>query len=421
MKAREVIQMIPKKFFTFLSKKYEVDYKVKKLPGETVFLVMLETLFSSLNHTLRALATQFNEKDFQQHILRNKEYITIDHTAFHYRLNKIDSEYFRELFERAKKIYAPYLTDLNKKYSTWIFDSTVVTLSSNLLKQCGFRTTGSKKKNQIKYTIGYHQIPEVARLYTEKKYNGENPALGETILTTEIPKKSIILFDRGLQSRTTYDKITEKGNLFISRLNKVYKADIITEHIPRKNTNITQEKEGYLYERKGKKTRSIYRIIHLKPPNSATKQPDKKKKNQISRRAHRSKNSAKTTQELIEELVKEEIIFVTNISRSELSAEEIAEIYKERWKIEVFFKFLKQELHFSHLINRTENGIKSVMYITLIYALILLVYKRINQLEGYKYVKMKFMLEAKSELKQFLEPIVISHIKRDEALPKQHW
>ena len=417
MRARDLIRMLPKHKFIYLAKKYETDYKVKKLPGETIFLVMLESLFSSVNYTLRALATQFNEKDFQEHILRNKEYITIDHSAFHYRLDKIDSEYFRELFETAKKTYAPYLTNLNKKHKTWIFDSTIVTLSTKLLKQCGFQTTGKKTKKQIKYTIGYHDLPEIAKLYTEKKYNGENAALGETILETEIPKTSIILFDRGLQSRITYDKITDKGNLFISRLNKGYKADIIKEITP-KGTNITQEKEGYLYEKKGRKTRSPYRIIHLKPQ---TTQLDKKKKSQISRRANRPENVTKTTQELTKERLAEEIIFVTNIPKNKISAEKITEIYRERWQIEVFFKFLKQELHFSHLINRTENGIKSVMYITMIYALIILAYKRINELEGYKYVKMKFMLEAKAELRPFYKPIMLSYIQRNETLPKQHW
>ena len=387
MKARDLIRMLPKYKFIYLAKKYETDYKVKKLRGETVFLVMLESLFSSFNYTLRAVASEFNEKNFQEHVLRNKEYITIDHTAFHYRLNKIDSEYFRELFEVAKKTYAPYLNNLNKKYSIWIFDSTTVTQSAKLLKQCGFQTTAGKQTKQVKYTIAYHEIPEVARLYTHKKYNGENPALGEAILTTEIPKTSIILFDRGLQARAVYDKITEKGNLFISRLNKVYKADIIKENTP-EGTNITQDKEGYLYTRKGEKTRSNYRIIHLKPK---TTQLDKKKKNQISRRAHRPKNAMRTVEELTTERLGEEIIFITNIPKEQISAKEITEIYRERWKIESFFKFLKQELHFSHLINRTENGIKSVMYITMIYAIILLAYKRINELDGYKYVKIRFM------------------------------
>ncbi len=63
--------------------------------------------------------------------------------------------------------------------------------------------------------------------------------------------------------------------------------------------------------------------------------------------------------------MKEEIIFVTNIKSEDLNPEEITEIYRRRWDIEVFSKFIKQELHFSHLLNNSENGIQIMLYIPL--------------------------------------------------------
>ena len=81
-----------------------------------------------------------------------------------------------------------------------------------------------------------------------------------------------------------------------------------------------------------------------------------------------------------------------------MSAEKVAETYKQRWYIETFFKFIKQELNFSHLINRTENGIESMLYLTMICALMLLVYKKENELTGYKFVKRRFMLETEVDL-----------------------
>mgnify|MGYP000198951307 FL=1 len=49
---------------------------------------------------------------------------------------------------------------------------------------------------------------------------------------------------------------------------------------------------------------------------------------------------------------------------ADYSATEIAELYKRRWEIEVFFKFIKQHLDFSHLLSRNENGMKVEMYMT---------------------------------------------------------
>ncbi|WP_235819431.1 transposase [Flavobacterium oreochromis] len=77
----------------------------------------------------------------------------------------------------------------------------------------------------------------------------------------------------------------------------------------------------------------------------------------------------------------------------ELSSKEIVDIYKQRWEIEVFFKFIKQNLNFSHLMSRNTNRIRVVMYMTLITVILLTVYKKLNQLKGYKIPKLKFANE----------------------------
>ena len=100
--------------------------------------------------------------------------------------------------------------------------------------------------------------------------------------------------------------------------------------------------------------------------------------------------------EAVQKETGESIHFVTNIK--ELSAEDITLLYKHRWDIEVFFKFLKQELNFSHLINRSENGIKVMLYCTMIAAILLLTYKEINGLKGHKIMKQRFLNELEKLL-----------------------
>ena len=98
----------------------------------------------------------------------------------------------------------------------------------------------------------------------------------------------------------------------------------------------------------------------------------------------------------VQKSTNEQICFVSNIY--DLSAESITTLYRQRWDIEVFFKFLKQELNFSHLINRSENGIRVMLYATLIATTLLLVYKKKNNLNGYKIMKLKFVQELEKEL-----------------------
>ena len=89
--------------------------------------------------------------------------------------------------------------------------------------------------------------------------------------------------------------------------------------------------------------------------------------------------------------------FITNIDF--LSALEITELYKSRWEIETFFKFIKQELNFSHLISRSENGIKSVMYLTMITAILLTIYKKkSSKVISWAVAKIKFLDELESQI-----------------------
>ena len=43
------------------------------------------------------------------------------------------------------------------------------------------------------------------------------------------------------------------------------------------------------------------------------------------------------------------------------------------------------------MLNRSDNGIKSILYVTLIAAILIIVYKKTNALKGYKIMKQRFV------------------------------
>ena len=61
--------------------------------------------------------------------------------------------------------------------------------------------------------------------------------------------------------------------------------------------------------------------------------------------------------------------FVTNDLKA--PAEEIAALYKQRWEIELFFKWIKQNLKIKHFLGVSENAVKIQIYVALIAFLIL--------------------------------------------------
>jgi len=71
------------------------------------------------------------------------------------------------------------------------------------------------------------------------------------------------------------------------------------------------------------------------------------------------------------------LIFLTN--NLELAPQEIADIYKHRWKIELFFKWMKQHLRITEFWGRTPNAVKTQLYIAMItYVLIAIVREKLK-------------------------------------------
>jgi len=70
-------------------------------------------------------------------------------------------------------------------------------------------------------------------------------------------------------------------------------------------------------------------------------------------------------------------IFLTN--NMHLKPEEIAAIYKHRWKIELFFKWIKQHLKITTFWGRTENAVKTQVYTALItYSLVAIIKQQLQ-------------------------------------------
>jgi len=423
MKLKQILKELPVNLFDFLAKNLESDYKVKKLTSKTIFMVILHSLFSEKNFSLRKLKQNFDNKIFQKKIIGNENLTSIDHSSFHYRLNNINYKFFECIYLYLLKKCISFLPSIKvSNYDILRFDSTMVEISSKLMKDViGFNPSGAQvKSNKVKFTVGYGEFPESIKVFETVEHKSENKALKEAIFSQTIPKNRIILFDRGISDRKTYDKLS-KTNYFISRLNPGYKIKIEKNEDLFKDTKhlvITKELKGKLYDQQEEETESSYRVIHCKQ-----KEPlwDSRKEASLRRKMNSKKNAGKTKEEVKKEMIEEEIIFITNIAEEVLSAEEISYIYSKRWDIEVLFKFLKQELHFYHLINNSLNGIKVMVYMTLIFSLLILIYKKKNNLEGYKYVKYRMLLELQEEFYKFVVLISGGSIQKWENSTATFW
>ncbi len=74
---------------------------------------------------------------------------------------------------------------------------------------------------------------------------------------------------------------------------------------------------------------------------------------------------------------KKHYVFLTN--NFKLSAKTIADIYKERWQIEIFFRWIKQNLKIKAFIGNSRNAVMTQIYVALIAYLLLCMFKFLSK------------------------------------------
>lgn len=364
-KAEDVIGLVPDELLDNLSAETGVDYSVKKLQGKSVFKLFLFAFLSGGGVSLRILEAIFQSERFKN--LFNLRTRAVKHSALSMRLRNIDSRYFEKIFEHL--VHSSKLKTVlfdRQKIPTSKIDTTIVTLSSKLLH---FGLDDNQGIKTLKFGVELRNgIPVNLMLFKGQEYLSEDNALPKLILDKKQKKAlNIAIFDRGVQRKQNFVDFQKQKIYFISRLStqkiKVVRRLPLTD----KQTPTLAILSDQIVSFKSSE--------NLLPANAKT---------QFRLVTGKNKNT------------RQKIYFLTNVNF--LSAAEITELYKSRWEIETFFKFIKQQLNFSHLLSRNENGIKVIMFLTMIAAILLTLYKQLNNIMGWTVAKIKFLDELYLEI-----------------------
>lgn len=156
------------------------------------------------------------------------------------------------------------------------------------------------------------------------------------------------VFDRGYYDFDWWHQIQQADALFVTRLKKNAAVEVVTSLvIPTKDQGTVLEDAVIRFTRKynGKRHRpnpywqKCARRVVVGRPDKATP-----------------------------------LILITN--DFERSATEIAELYQKRWGIELFFKWIKQNLKIKHFLGRSEQAVRTQIYVALITYLLLYLYRK---------------------------------------------
>jgi Domain of unknown function (DUF4372)/Transposase DDE domain len=110
------------------------------------------------------------------------------------------------------------------------------------------------------------------------------------------------------------------------------------------------------------------------------------------------------------------LIFLTN--NFHLKATEIAQLYKHRWKIELFFKWIKQHLKINSFWGHSENAVKTQVWIAVsVYVLVAIAKKRFS-LEQSLYEILQVLsisIFDKMPLNQLFQPTQLQYFKEQDS------
>lgn len=360
MTVSELLQLIPPQTFRDLALETKVDAQVKKLSGEVMFKLMLFSMLSSDKLSLRVMEAFLQSSKFKSFsrfdILEGK------YNSIRDRICTINSDYFEKLFETIFTIYNKALKEENALSKT---DSTFVALAAKLFSN-GMKN-GDNSKRYVKYSVNLKgSIPSMVKIFTHQSHASEEIALSEVIIDSDCIEGNIVVFDRGIQSRNSFDKFTNSNKRFVTRANSNIRCDVTDKKevsVKPANSTVTivSDERGFLINKTERKSQHCYRVIKGITNHSGNP-----------------------------------IVFVTNILDEDCYT--ISEWYRQRWEIETFFKFIKQHLNVKHLVSRDENGIKVMIYMTMILAILIIAYKKKNSIKSFKIAKLKFEIELENQI-----------------------
>lgn len=338
----QILNLIPRALVDALARQFQSDYYYKKFDTYHHLVVMLFGVFNQCT-SLREITTGILA--WEQKI----NHLGLSHYPRRSTLSDANNhrchEVFGAIYFQLLELLSQFLPDSRsgKEKNLYIIDSTVFTLFSEIMRGTGRENLNGQRKGGIKAHMVINSAQDMPTMvwFSEAKNNDS-----QFLKLVNLPKGSVILFDRGYKDFTTYNRFTEQGITWVTRL--------------RKRTVFETEQ---------------YRDIDKDCAEQGIEQDS-----DIIIGNHHHKTAAKVNARLIrytDPQSRETLEFITN--NRLLSSITIADYYKKRWQIETLFKRLKQNFPLKYFLGDSENAIKIQIWCALIADLLLKAISNMNE------------------------------------------
>lgn len=227
------------------------------------------------------------------------------------------------------------------KNPLYALDSTMIELCLSLFPWAKYRTTKGALKMHTLFDIRTG-LPAFLRVTDGKR--SDITEARERFNTLE--PESIVVFDRGFVDYKWWYSLTERKVWFVTRAKDNQSAFVAGQHEKSENPQCIADER-----------------VHIGEFSNQNDYPDA-----LRRVTWKDKETGTMYR------------FLTN--NLTLSAEQVALIYRNRWQIELFFKWIKQNLKIKSFLGTSKNAVLSQVWVAMIYYLLLAYIKFQTRFKG---------------------------------------
>ena len=243
--------------------------------------------------------------------------------------NKRPSSFFAALFASLYRRCQPKAPKHKFKFKNKLYslDATVVSLCLSLFPWASFRRTkAGVKLHTLLDHDGY--LPAFVAITPAREHEIKKAR------ALNLPTGSIVVEDLGYTDYAWYAQLTAQKIFFVTR----------------------------------QKSNARYRVLAQRPGKVALGLVSDET---IRLTGAKSRECPKPLRRIVYQDPKTDKVYVFLTNHFRLAAKTIADIYKERWQIEIFFRWIKQNLKIKAFIGNSENAVMSQIYAALIVYLLL--------------------------------------------------
>jgi len=285
---------------------------------------------------------------------------------------RIYAEFAQRLIAQARRLYAgeSLLADLNN--TVYALDSTTIDLCLSLFPWAHFRSTKAAVKMHTLLDLRGN-IPSFIHISDGKLHDVH-------ALDMLVPEAgAIYVMDRGYVDFARLHRLHEAGAFFVTRAKSNLNAHRVYSAATDRTTGVIADQTIAL---DGHYTKRDY-PVHLR------------------RVRFRDPKTGKT------------LVFLTNMTAQ--PALTICDLYKSRWQVELFFKWIKQHLRIKAFYGTSENAVKAQIWIAVsVYVLVAIIRKRLK-LDASLYTLMQVFSVTVFE-KASIESVILQTVDSSEPV-----